>query len=141
MYQSKPDRISLTIAWTLTGLGGGAAILWTPSTIENEIGTLLALLWGAVTFVGGLAAAAGVALDRYRIEWIAAWVAAAGVGPYAGSLWFLIFAGAHTRAAQALLITALLVHSVTRALRCAAHADRLRGISAAIPDGGENATR
>lgn len=123
-------RSTLSVAWLLTAAGGGAAILWTPTTIESELGTRLTHFWGAVAAVASIVAFLGVVLDHYRMEWAASWFASGGISLYAGVLWWLVSTGSETRLTQALLITALLVHTLNRAVSCAAHAARLREHSA-----------
>lgn len=123
-------RSTLSAAWLLTAAGGGSAILWTPVTIESELGTYLTYFWGGVAAIASVVAFFGVVLDRYRLEWSASWFASGGITLYAGVLWWLVFTGSETRLTQAFLITALLVHTLNRAVSCAAHAARLREQSA-----------
>lgn len=124
------DRILLrgilASAWIVVALGGVSAILFTPTTIENELGTLLTYIWGGISAIASIIAAIGVLTNRYRLEWAAAWFAGAGLAVYGGVVWWLVVAGSTTRLTQAFLISALILHTVYRALSCGAHARKLR---------------
>lgn len=132
MYSSLPPRYRwqirtlLSVAWLLTAAGGACAILWTPATIENELGTQLTYGWGGIAAVGSVVALFGVAMNRYRLEWVAAWFSAGGLWMYGMVVWWLVITGSQTRLTQGFFITALLVHVVSRAVFCAAHAAKLR---------------
>lgn len=121
-------RAALTAAWCLIALGGGTAVLYSPLTIVSELGTIIVYAWGTITMIAGLVAGIGVAADRYRVEWAAAWFAASGLSVYMSTLWWLVFAGETTRLTQAFIVTAAILFMVTRALFCAAHAAKLRAI-------------
>lgn len=119
-------RATLASAWALVALGGVAAIFFTPTTIENELGTYLTYVWGGIAAIASIVAAIGVLADRYRLEWAAAWFAGGGLAVYAGVVWWLVATGNQTRLTQALLVSALILHTAYRALSCAAHARKLR---------------
>lgn len=119
-------RFALAASWGLSALGGATTLVWAPETTSHEIGAFLPVIWGTLIFAASVAAAAGVSIDRYRIEWIAAWFAGSGFILYAGTLWWVALVETPTRLPQALFLTALLVHTLLRAVMCSAHAARLR---------------
>lgn len=121
-----PVRVSRTSSYLFMVAAGIAAVTLTPQTIAREAGYLVTLGWGAAVLTGALVAAAGVALVRYRWEWVAIWPVIGGVLAYMATLWGLVAQGEFTRTAQACLITALALTMVTRALELAAHAHKLR---------------
>lgn len=121
-------RISLTTAWMLVGAAGIAMWFDTPMTIVREVGETVTdsagLAMGAAAFVAAL----GTALDRYRLEWSAAWFAAMSIVPYVITVWWLVFSESGSRTTQAFFMSALLVFIVLRAQLCAAHAAKLRAL-------------
>lgn len=138
MYSGYPRRNRLALraaglaGWLLVSAGGFAALFFTPVTVESQVGTILAYLWGTVSGLAGLAAAVGVGTNRYRVEWISAWLTAIGLSVYAVVVWSLVLTGSMTRAPQALFISALIAFTLGRVAACAAHATRLRSRAAAI---------
>ena len=119
-------RSTLTLAW-LTAAGSGlSALIFSPRTIIYELGAVLTMSSGALCLVFSLIAAFGVAFNRYRFEWFASWMAAAGIAPYLLSVWAFVFTGSPTRLTQAFMLTSLLVFMVLRAEFCAVHAQKLR---------------
>lgn len=135
MYSSSPPlyqnmlRLILGAAWGFVALGGLAGLIVTPRTIETELGSALIWIAGSVVVTSALPAVIGVALRRFRYEWVASWFTSAGLILYAGTLWWLVFSGASTRLMQASFITALLAHTLGRVVICSAHAARLRAIA------------
>ena len=99
----------------LLALAGAASILWTPNTIQGELGPWLTWTWAVLLALGGSVAAFGVATDKLRIEWPACWFVAAGIAIYASTAWAITLAGAPTRSTQALVLTAVCVAWVSRA--------------------------
>lgn len=127
-------RTSLSAAWGFVTLGGLAAVFHSPFTIVSELGTLVVYGWGLLTMVCAFVAGLGIALNRYRLEWAAAWFAASGLSVYAITLWWLVFTGETTRLTQASIVSAATLFMVTRALFCAAHAAKLRALHAGETD-------
>lgn len=129
-------RVTLSAAWLFVALGGAAAIFFTPNTIQVELGTLLTMISGGVVALAGMVAFAGVALNAYRLEWVAAWFCATGLLPYTAALWWIVISqSAYTRATQASFVTAFLLFMVLRGFMCGAHATRLRSLHQREVDG------
>lgn len=118
-------RIALSSAWALTAIGGMAALLFPPPFVLDLL-ELSRGVAGATLAVTASLAAVGVAFDRYRLEWVAAWFSAAALAPYTLVYWYSVFTVDITRMSAALLLTALLAFYVARAIMCSAHAERLR---------------
>lgn len=121
-------RVVLTAAWIFATFAGFFAIVLSPLTIASELGQVLLYLCGAVTATAGGFATVGVAANRYRIEWPAAWFAASGLSFYGVILWWLVFSGEWTRSTQACSVSVAILFMVSRALYCAAHAAKLRAL-------------
>ena len=128
-------RTVLAAVWFFAGVGGVAVIFSTPLTIIAQLGTALTVGWGVIVGGASFVAFLGVVLGKYRWEWVAAWLASAGITPYVTTLWCIVFFESTPRMAQALFMTALLMTFVLRATTCAAWADRLRQVHA---EGGES---
>lgn len=132
MYSGLPRRqrrlvkVTLAAAWVLAGAGGLSAIIVSPNTIVAELGILVVFGWGSIAAVSSVIAALGVLFKRYRWEWWASWFASAGIVPYVGTVWWLVFAGETTRLTQAFLVSSLMAFFALRAQLCAAHAAKLR---------------
>lgn len=98
-------RLILSLAYLFVG-GAGVAALWlTPTTISSVTGIGITYFWGALAVLGGFAGFAAVIYDRWRLEFIAAPLAAGGVLCYAISVWSLVLE-ATTRSTQANMIVA-----------------------------------
>lgn len=99
-----------------------------PLAIVSELGTVVSSGWGLILATAAIVAGVGVATNRYRIEWPAAWFAASGLSIYAITLWWIVFTGGTSGLTQAFMVSAAVLFMVTRALFCAAHAAKLRTI-------------
>jgi len=119
-------RVSLTSAWVLAGGAGFTSALLL--NVVRELGTVMTVVCGVILTIGALVATLGVALDRYRWEWSAAWFAAFGLSPYFVAIWAAVFLVDLGRISQAFLVTALVTFFLYRAMMCSAHAARLRGL-------------
>lgn len=132
MYSSFPRRNriairgTLTAAWLFAGAGGVTALAFPPQTIAAEIGNTLILAWGFILSIAAFVAALGALFGRYRLEWAAAWFAAAGMAPYVIAIWGLVFMSVPSRLTQALLATSLMLMFALRGVLCGAHASKLR---------------
>jgi hypothetical protein len=118
-------RVALSSAWGATALAGFSSLI---TTAFQEF-TLLAVTEGVaaiVLIVVATFAAFGVGFNRYRMEWVAAWFSAAALAPYVLVYWYTVFTVSPSRASSAFLLTALLGFYMSRAIMCAAHAERLR---------------
>lgn len=133
MYSALPTRLkagirlSLVGAWMLVFASGIASALPGGSGPASALGSIVSAASGAVVALASAASAVGVIADRYRIEWVAAWCAAAGVTPYLVASWMEVATGA-LDADQALYSSALLAFLILRAQFCAAHAAKLRAM-------------
>lgn len=121
-------RVSLSVAWVFVALGGVGTVFFSPLTIASEMGLRVMYALGGMSVIAAMSAMFGVAAGYYRVEWSAAWFAAAGFSAYAITLWWLVFTGETTRLTQASIVSAAIMFMVTRALFCAAHAAKLRAL-------------
>jgi hypothetical protein len=135
MYSGLPTRqrraikIALTTAWLLS-TGAGLSAVADPRVTVVGLGDIGTMIAGATLLVATGVAAGGVALARYRWEWIASWLAASALTPYVVTLWaFMLVSGSNS--GQTFLVTSLLAFYVGRALQCAAHAAKLREVHSA----------
>ena len=119
-------RVLRAVLYLCVLYAGVAALVWTPRTIEGVIGSGATYLWAGLAIAGAGGSLAGVLLDRYRVEWIAVWWAAAGVTAYAITVWTLAATETITRQTQASVCTGLLVALLYRAAELTAHAAKLR---------------
>ena len=132
MYSTLPPKqrryvlITLSLYWLLVAAGGSTSIVFEPNRITESMGEYTTNAWGTVVLISGLAAVVGVTFRRYRIEWIAAWMAAAGISPYVLAIWWLVADGEPFRLTQGFMMTALLVSFLKRATSCSAHAAKMR---------------
>ena len=132
MYSTLPPKqrryvlITLSLYWLLVAAGGSTSIVFEPNRITESMGEYTTNAWGTVVLISGLAAVVGVTFRRYRIEWIAAWMAAAGISPYVLAIWWLVADGEPFRLTQGFMMTALLVSFLKRAMSCSAHAAKMR---------------
>lgn len=134
MYSSFPqrDRIAirsaLSVSWGFTALSGVGGILLTPNTLQGELGDHFPLISALLLFVAAAGAMVGVITNRYQIEWVAAWFAAAGQLPYLVIIWVLVFTTTPTRLQQAAALTSLMFFYVYRITMCSAHARKQRKV-------------
>ena len=128
-------RGSLVFVWVCIAAGALGGLILTPVTIASELG-VIAEFSALVALVCSLAATYGILRNRYRFEWVAAWLAGAGVAPYCFGLWGLvIFGGVPTRLQQAAYITALFGFTLHRAISCSVYAKRLRDLHRILSTG------
>lgn len=132
MYSGLPPRerhavqASLVAGWlSATGAGLTAALNPTSATLE-AMGPLIAAIMGTTLFVSAVVACVGVVASRYRLEWVAAWIAAAAFVPYSITIWSLTITENASWLTAAFISTVGLAFYVSRALLCAAHAAKLR---------------
>lgn len=119
----------LTTAWLLSAGAGLSAVVDPRVTVVGlgDVGTIIA---GAGLLVATGVAAAGVALAKYRWEWIASWVATVALTPYVVTLWALfLVSGANS--GQTFLMASLLAFYASRIAQCSAHAAKLRNMHTA----------
>lgn len=132
MYSTLPIRqrrnvlLALSTFWILSSAAGTSAILYEPNRLTEAMGPVTTAAWGAVLAAAGLAAAVGVALRHYRVEWVASWFSAAASSPYILAIWWLVAEGELNRLTQAFFMSAILVAFLKRAASCSAHAAKMR---------------
>lgn len=118
-------RFALAASWLFSACAGAVAVIGTPSHVVDDWGPLR-YVWAGSLVVAGVVAASGVIFNKYRWEWGAAWFASAAATPYAMGIWVLSFYGEPDRMTGAFFLTSLIAMTITRALLCAAHAEKLR---------------
>lgn len=119
-------QASLVAGWLAsTGTGLSAALNPTSATLV-QMGPLWATVMGAGVAIASLVAAYGIIVNEYRLEWVAAWVAAAAFVPYVVTVWSLTVLMNASWLTAAFITTTALAFFVSRALLCAAHAAKLR---------------
>lgn len=109
----------------MAALGGIASLIMTsmePPTALSVTGLIAAIALASMASIAAL----GVAINSYRLEWVASWFAATALAPYALVYWYTVFTENFGRLSSAFLLTALVGFFVTRAIMCSAHAERLR---------------
>lgn len=131
MYSSIPPRLrgtlrsTLVFGWVLVLCAGVASVLPDEPGAPRDLADAIFTVFGALLAASAAASAIGVVTDRYRVEWVAAWCAAAGATPHIFASWMEV-AVRTLDADQALYPSALLVFLILRAQFCAAHAAKLR---------------
>jgi len=132
MYSGLPPRerravqAALVAGWfSATGAGITAAVNPTSQTL-TEMGPIIAAIMGISLSISAVVAMVGVLGNRYRLEWVAAWVSAAGFVPYSITIWSLTITENISWLTAAFISTTALSFFVSRALLCAAHAAKLR---------------
>jgi Na+/H+ antiporter NhaD/arsenite permease-like protein len=118
-------RSALSLAWAMAALGGFSSLLLSPIWPLDAL-AVTGRVAGVILSIMALMAAMGVATNRYRVEWVAAWFSATALAPYTLVFWYSVFSTDLARMSSAFLLTALLCFFVTRAIMCSAHAARLR---------------
>lgn len=118
-------RTALSSAWAMSALGGLSSLIFSLGGPLDAL-AVTGRVAGVILSVMAVMAVVGVAVNRYRVEWIAAWFSATALAPYTLVFWYSVFSVDLTRMSSAFLLTALLCFFVTRAIMCSAHAARLR---------------
>lgn len=119
-------KTTISSAWGLLGLGGAYAAIFPTEPLIADWGPAIPLVWGIALAVAATMAIYGLLFDRYRWEWVAAWIGGAALAPYVVTVWWLWSVGAHDRFVSAVFLTGFLVCVMSRAVSCAAHAAKLR---------------
>uniref|UniRef100_A0AAU7J7I5 Holin n=2 Tax=unclassified bacterial viruses TaxID=12333 RepID=A0AAU7J7I5_9VIRU len=132
MYSGLPVRerravkSALIVGW-LSSVGAGVSALTVPTSITLiEMGLFFSILMGVILVASASAATYGVASGRYRFEWVAAWIAAAGFVPFWVTLWSLTITLNPSWLTAAFVSTISMSFFVSRAFLCGAHAAKLR---------------
>lgn len=120
----------IVAAWGAFAVSGGMAIVFPPGPETRGWASLPILMFGSMMLSAGVFAAVGVLADRYRWEWVAAWLGGLAYAPLAvleivevirsgsGQSWTLALA----------LAFVVLLYPLTRAQWCSGHASKLREI-------------
>ena len=119
-------RSALAFTWfALAGAGFGGAFL-TPQTVAAEQGDLIPIISSVVILIASLIGFFSSILNKWQIEWIASWFAAAGLIVYVSTIWFITFTTTPSRLQQAFVLTAAIGFILYRIAFCATHARKLR---------------
>jgi hypothetical protein len=141
MYSSfaRGDRIAirsaLAAAWGFTALAGGGGVLIDLGSIVEHVGPVLPAVSSAIVLVFATIAAVGVVVNRYWMEWAAAWFVSGGVFVYVVLLWYLVYNGSDGRFQTAALLSGMLCFFAYRIIACAAHARKQRTIHKLLESG------
>lgn len=144
MYSSFPKqdririRLSLSLAWGFVALGGFSGVFAPPSVELGAVGWL-PIISSMIVASFGAVATVGIALNNYRLEWVAAWFVAGGVFAYALLVWYLTISAGNNRYQAAALLSALMFFFAYRIVSCSAHARKQRLIHKLIQSDGPNA--
>ncbi|AWY05396.1 membrane protein [Microbacterium phage Metamorphoo] len=132
MYSGLPPRerravqASLVAGW-LAATGAGVTAALNPTSVTLlAMGPVIAAIMGVILTISAVVACVGVLAQRYRLEWVAAWTAAAGFVPYSITIWSLTITDNLSWLTASFISTVSLAFYVSRALLCAAHAAKLR---------------
>lgn len=123
--QRRLVRVALSSAWATTALAGLSSLI-TSTYQPLDLLAMTEVTAALVLVVMATFAAVGVGLNRYRMEWVAAWFSATALAPYVLVYWYTVFTVSLSRLSSAFLLTALIGFYMSRAIMCAAHAERLR---------------
>ena len=104
---SKPERLGWATFYCIFAVGGAVVLIFPPRTIGGQLGDILVTVWG-ILWVTAIVPAIASLYNRYRIEYPAILLVTAGVAIYAANIWAQV-PDTHTRATQALTVTALAV--------------------------------
>lgn len=131
MYNQMPPkyrkryRVALTIGWLLAA-GAGASTLIVEPLLLAGIESYLRYAAGAGLVTFATLAGLGVMLNRYRLEWSAAWFSASVIAPFTGIYLWSAVSAAPGRWPVTFLLASLLAFFVSRAFACSAYAEVLR---------------
>lgn len=140
MYSSFPKndririRVALSLAWGFVAFGGLSGV-FAPTAFQLDVGYVIPIFSSLIIAVFATVAAIGVALNRYWMEWVAAWPSLGGVFGYSIYVWYLSFTSGNLRFQAAALLTALLFFFVYRIVANSAHAKKQRSIHDLIQSG------
>lgn len=107
-------------------MGAGAVSLLHPPVSYQESAAWVPVAWGVLMFAPAAVAALGCVLPRYRWEWIATWLLAAGAGLYAVAGWGQVADSGLGHATRAFAMTGVAILFVARALQLARDSESAR---------------
>lgn len=116
-------KIALAGGWACL-VGAGASALINPNPAITDFIDWWRLVVAAGLVIAGMLAVWSVATERYRGEWVASWVSAMCLTPYAVIAWAAATASGYY--AGAWLFTALIFVILSRGLFCSGFAGKLR---------------
>jgi|SRR6478736_4516555 len=121
-------RIALSGAWFFSMLAGLSAVVFLSPV--NDAGFLFEarVVAGISLTVATAFATVGVAFNRYRMEWVSSWFAAAGFTPYITLYWSVVPDNIDGTLPVAFLMMSLVTFYAFRGVSGGAHAARLREI-------------
>lgn len=120
-YPIPPSRLWAVVraAAYLAIAASGLAVLASVPASYAGLSSALTLTWGVLCLLGGILMAYGVAARRYRWEWLPSWIAVMGVAMYGALSWHQVIIAGIGHAPRALLITALALLLLSRAIQLA----------------------
>ena len=104
---STAERYGWATFYGTFAIGGATVLAMPPRTIEGPLGQYLTLAWG-ILWVAAIIPAIATFHNRYKIEYPTILLVLAGVAIYAANIWAQV-PDTHTRATQALTVTALAI--------------------------------
>src|SRR5690625_3285192 len=104
---SKPERLGWATFYGIFAVGGAVVLIFPPRTIGGQLGDILVTVWG-ILWVAAIIPAIATFHNRYKIEYPTILLVLAGVAIYAANIWAQV-PDTHTRATQALTVTALAI--------------------------------
>ena len=104
---SRSERIGWTAFYSIFAIGGVVVLTIPPRTIGGPLGDILVTVWG-ILWVSALIPAWASLYNKYRLEYPTIMLVTAGVAIYTANIWAQV-PDTHTRATQALTVTALAV--------------------------------
>ena len=122
-WQRRATKVALSVSW-LCLAGAGTAALLNPSPAITEVIDWWRVVVAAGLVGWGIAATWSVISERYRAEWLAAWICAACLVPYVVISWATATTSGYF--AGAWLFTALVAILLGRGLYCSGFAGKLR---------------
>jgi len=132
MYSTFPKKDELLIrsglasAWGFLAVSGAGGVFFPPSSITAQAGAMPQVITAGVLLVASLVAVISILWKKWRLEWIAAYFAAAGLAVYVFAVWTIVFTDQPSRLQQAASLTALIGFACYRIAACRAHAKQVR---------------
>lgn len=120
-------RVVLTTAYLFVLVAGLAALFNPPVTISGALTVTVTRFWGLLALLGGLGGAWGAVTDKWRLEFMAAPLASAGVMCYAIGVWTVALSDPG-RSAQGGVVMATSLLLLFRTVELFATADYHRGL-------------
>lgn len=132
MYSNFPKadrlkiRAGLAATWGFLAVSGAGGLLFPPQSIVEHTGVIPHTITAVVLLVSSLIGFAATVLNRYRVEWAAAYFAVAGLAVYVFAVWSIVIMGETGRMQQAGALSALIGFCIYRIAACASHSRFLK---------------